>query len=722
MSGFKLLAIRPLKDCSQKYRKLLVEGQVYSFYQEFEFKREDDNDIHSKIKSIVFKELVPMNLYNCTKPNIQVSAVVGKNGSGKSTLLELLFLVKYIVAIHRRILKPNPHSVHKKMRKLREEYDKKKVDELKELKEYKNLKQQSDQFKLLLNSVKVELFFSLGENIFCLRINNSLKLTHIDGDKTAIRDFKINDLLQEKSFDFEYFFYTIAINYSLYGLNTNFLGDWIESLFHKNDAYQTPIVINPYRENGNINVNTEIYLSKQRLISNLLKPFNEGSESKRKITDYQIVKNVLFSLNTEKVKFAYHRKVSAIDEEIGFDQLSYEFFDNKDQFIMQVVKVFLGENFDTSKMKSVKYYDFIEKYIIKKLIQIARTYTQKYGKYFSEKPTRIQNHTPGSTQSDYTDFPGHRFQGVKDYLDDLIKDDSHITFKLRQAVNYLKTDPFKSCKLDIVNLPEGKKEALRVSVEDLSQHLFPFAITQKNLIRFIPPSLFDIELELQSIYDKDAYSYFSMLSSGEQQLIQSIQSILYHINNLDSVHLDNSNKNPNKKIYSHINVVLDEVELYFHPEFQRKFVDHLIEGIKSLEADHIQDYNILFATHSPFILSDIPSSNILKLDEGVPKSDASLTFGANIHDLLDSSFFMSSSIGDFSLQKIQGLVDFYHKVRLSNENQFERLKLDFEAKKKDFKFLINNVGEDVYREILNNHYSFLKETFNPLTEEDNAQD
>lgn len=64
------------------------------------------------------------------------------------------------------------------------------------------------------------------------------------------------------------FFYSIVVNYSLYAFNMLDEGKyWIEKLFHKNDAYQVPMVLNPYREYGNININTENHLVKQRLLS-----------------------------------------------------------------------------------------------------------------------------------------------------------------------------------------------------------------------------------------------------------------------------------------------------------------------------------------------------------------------------------------------------------------------------------------------------------------------
>lgn len=42
---------------------------------------------------------------------------------------------------------------------------------------------------------------------------------------------------------------------------------WIEALFHKNDGYRTPIVLNPFRERGNIDINVETELAEQRSIA-----------------------------------------------------------------------------------------------------------------------------------------------------------------------------------------------------------------------------------------------------------------------------------------------------------------------------------------------------------------------------------------------------------------------------------------------------------------------
>ena len=71
----------------------------------------------------------------------------------------------------------------------------------------------------------------------------------------------------------------------------------------------------------------------------------------------------------------------------------------------------------------------------------------------------------------------------------------------------------------------------------------------------------------------------------------------------------------------------------------------------------IKSVNILFVTHSPFILSDIPKCNVMFLQDGMVKNDMQEnTFGSNIHSLLKNGFFLPNlPMGEFAYQKINHL-------------------------------------------------------------------
>ena len=63
--------------------------------------------------------------------------------------------------------------------------------------------------------------------------------------------------------------------------------------------------------------------------------------------------------------------------------------------------------------------------------------------------------------------------------------------------------------------------------------------------------------------------------------------------------------------YHYMNVIFDEVELYFHPEMQRQYTSIMLKTLRSVQFSNIRGINIMMVTHSPFVLSDIPDSNVL---------------------------------------------------------------------------------------------------------------
>ena len=80
---------------------------------------------------------------------------------------------------------------------------------------------------------------------------------------------------------------------------------------------------------------------------------------------------------------------------------------------------------------------------------------------------------------------------------------------------------------------------------------------------------------------------------------------------------------------------------------------NFIDVIQRLKLNKVFSFNILIATHSPFILSDIPSSNILYLEKGSPKDVQLDTFAANVNDILANSFFLENGFtGKFAQKKI----------------------------------------------------------------------
>jgi predicted ATP-binding protein involved in virulence len=170
--------------------------------------------------------------------------------------------------------------------------------------------------------------------------------------------------------------------------------------------------------------------------------------------------------------------------------------------------------------------------------------------------------------------------------------------------------------------------------------------------------------------------------------------------------------------YEYVNIILDEVELYHHPEMQRTYLDRLLKGMEALNLRKIKGINIIFSTHSPFILSDIPKHNILRLEEGMPSEKKfSQTFGANIHELLANHFFLDNGfMGEFAKDYIMKLIkkvddlnepinkeefnDFKTQIEIINEKfikhkLLEKLESKYEGRFSDIDFLISKKQDEL---------------------------
>jgi len=137
------------------------------------------------------------------------------------------------------------------------------------------------------------------------------------------------------------------------------------------------------------------------------------------------------------------------------------------------------------------------------------------------------------------------------------------------------------------------------------------------------------------------------------------------------------------KIYQYFtkkNIVLlvDEGENTFHPNWQKKFINY----IKVFLENNYKNINIqlIFTTHSPFLLSDLPKQNIIFLDKDEKGNcivadglkNKKQTFGANIHTLLSDGFFMQGGLmGEFAKGKIDEAIKLLNNSNKLSENEFK---------------------------------------------------
>ena len=632
--SFKLIAIRPLKGCSARFLKNLEEDRIYKFYNDYSFLDENDKEVKTggnKITKIQCKNSVPETLYEKSGLDIQISALVGKNGSGKSSLLELLYASCYVIASKKGIL-PNIDSVSKEIEEIEpSEYPTERdIEFFKYVEKYipisyqnthikinyttENQKREALNFKKkqiedIYKELYVEIFYEIEGEYYRILLSPShsnVEIYNISNNKT-ITDFK---------------FYNIVINYSMYGLNENILGDWVSDLFHKNDGYQTPIVINPYRREGNIDVNTELHLAQTRLITNILLTDN------REILSGKEIDSVYFELDINKNK-PEKQDISVKSNYSTFNKVYNVLYDSNNYYLEE------GEE------KKIPHFEVLMNYVLCKVKKISEVYKE---------------------YKDIPPFKGNEISII--FLKKLREDKSHITLKLRQVLNIIR---FNLLIDDNDSKWEKKEDGVlhfELKIDDLIKRIKRVHTSNLKKDELIPIGCYRFIINVKNdTNNNDSVSNINVLSSGEQHLLHTMPSVLYHILNVNSVH----SSEVEKIKYEYINIIFDEIELYFHPEYQRRFVFELLERLDSLKKggniDNIKWINILFCTHSPFILSDIPKENVLFLGGEMDFK----TFGANITTSLASSFFMEYLIGEFAKTKITNIIEKLN--RISNDKE-----------------------------------------------------
>ena len=128
-------------------------------------------------------------------------------------------------------------------------------------------------------------------------------------------------------------------------------------------------------------------------------------------------------------------------------------------------------------------------------------------------------------------------------------------------------------------------------------------------------------------------------------------------------------------------------------------------------------HHIILVSHSPFLVSDLPRENIIFLDKDAEGNcvvkapqDMERTFGANIHSLYRSSFFMDGVMGKFAEEKIDGVIkDLNGRFDAIEEERKE-------TRKKEMEYIIGQIGEPIIRNELRKMYNEKFHLFGSLDE------
>ncbi|WP_348002284.1 AAA family ATPase [Streptococcus suis] len=193
------------------------------------------------------------------------------------------------------------------------------------------------------------------------------------------------------------------------------------------------------------------------------------------------------------------------------------------------------------------------------------------------------------------------------------------------------------------------------------------------------------------------------LSSGELGLLRSFASLY-------SAKLALQRNTPRGIDQENFLILLDEVDLGMHPEWQRKWVSTALPIIEKIfDNKHIQ---IIITTHSPIFLSDIYKENIIYLSREnteYENNKFNKTFGQNIYTLYKNSFFLNRLMGEYAYKSIEDTFE-YLNFKINSDSKGIRpeslfKELSDNLQKKTAQKIIESIGEPI---IANQ----LKELFN----------
>lgn len=602
-----------------------IIGKDFNFSSKYKLKY-----INKNLQIEENKNYIP-NFYNINANNISnITAIIGRNGSGKTTLLDMIT----------RILCVGPFG----------------------------------QYSFIVGFIKNnEIYVYAKEGLINKKIKHNFKL--ITFENQTIKESVCKDILKNTSI---IFFSNIV----------NLRNKQISSSIIKNKFFNISIeeTINKEYIEPNIELN-RIYINQefvdQRFVDNRV-----NRKIKNKMTERNIKflsqNNSILKVENISLYFKCYQKLGVFTSSL--DKLRYYRKNNpvkrSDNYIEKL-------NYSVTK-KEKEIYEEIEREILDSHSNRRRTvlyiaYFILIDKFFEELYNKINNNEIIDLINNEINKKVKRSRAIamiyqvirvienieidkirtscqknidsKDSIPDIVNEFKNflqeICKKYKQTLKNL-NHIIRNTKINVnILMPYGKEE-----------------IQNRKVLHQIIPIISVPNEEIKELYeivnsDNNFIEMFNLefkgLSSGQQALL-----------NMYSSFYDVLDKIEDKK---NVLVLMDEPELYFHPEWQRKYIYFIVEFFNTYYKD--KNVQIVFTSNSPYVLSDLNNSSVIMME----KEEENKTFAGNIMNLLIDNYFMEDTIGKFAEEKIKGIVN-----RVKNK----------EVNSDDFK-IIDQIGEDVIR-------------------------
>jgi len=137
-------------------------------------------------------------------------------------------------------------------------------------------------------------------------------------------------------------------------------------------------------------------------------------------------------------------------------------------------------------------------------------------------------------------------------------------------------------------------------------------------------------------------------------------------------------------------LILDEADIYLHPDWQINFFNELFLFIKELrKAVSLKNVNLVLTTHSPLMITDLYSDSVYKMNlyNGKTKIERSQenTFASNIYDLYDNEFSIKHARGTYATKKVEAIIKKARSKEITKQDEV----------------VIDSIGEPIIRHGIN---------------------
>ncbi len=602
-----------------------IVGKDFNFSSKYKIKY-----INKNLEIEENKNYIP-NFYNINTNNISnITAVIGKNGSGKTTLLDMIT----------KILCVGPFR----------------------------------EYNFIIAFIKNnEIYVYAKEGLINKKIEHDFKL--ITFENQNIKESICKDITKNTSV----VFFSNIVNLRNKQINSSIMKNNFFNISIEEDINKT--YIEPEIELNRKYVNQKFV--DQRFVDNRV-----NREIKNKMTErnikFLLQNNSILKVENISLYFKCYQKLGVFTSSL--DKLRYY---RKNNPVKKSGNYIDKLNYSVTK-KEKEIYEEIEREILDSHSNKRRTvlyiaYFILIDKFFEELYNKINNNDIINLINNEIKKKVKRSRAIemiyqviaviKNIEIDKIKTIYQRSIDSEDSITDI-VNEFKKFLQEICKKYERTLNNLRVIIDNhqiMVDTFRPYGkgkIQSRKVLHQIMPIISVPNEEIKTLYkilnsDNNFIEMFNLefkgLSSGQQALL-----------NMYSSFYDVLDKIEDKK---NVLVLMDEPELYFHPEWQRKYIYFIVEFFNTYYKN--KNVQIIFTSNSPYVLSDLNNSSVIMME----KEEENKTFAGNIMNLLIDNYFMEDTIGKFAEEKIKGIVN-----RVKNK----------EVNSDDFK-IIDQIGEDVIR-------------------------